>query len=162
MGLVSFRALAEAQESLGERKRRIENATSDPEALKTIRARLQEMKAGRSQKGDSKDVEQERRAKDVVDIGRTSKHAPAEISSKKAVSRKREVVPTLKRNYRDPRFEPLSGLLDESKLKQNYSFLEDYRADERKTLKDEIKKTKDEITKEKLKRALLSMVSMGF
>ncbi|KAI9721450.1 MAG: hypothetical protein M1812_002212 [Candelaria pacifica] len=159
MGSVSFRALAEAQASLGKRKRQIEGTASDPGARKALRARLQEMKEKQSHNGEGKDARQERRVKDVADIGRTSKHAPAEISSKKAVSRKREVVPTTKRDYRDPRFEPLSGPLDESKLRLNYSFLDDYRDDERKSLKEEIKKTKDENTKDNLKRALLSMES---
>lgn len=97
-------------------------------------------------------------AKDVRENSRSSKHRPAEMSSKKAVSRRREVVPTTKRNFRDPRFEPLSGLVDQSRIRQNYSFLDDYQADERRSLKEEIKKTRDEPTKDSLKRALLSMV----
>ncbi len=81
------------------------------------------------------------------------------MSSKKAVSRKREVVPLTKREYRDPRFEGLSGPLDETKTKKNYSFLEGYREDEMKQLKEEIRKTKDPAIKETLKRTLLSMES---
>ena len=103
----------------------------------------------------------ERRAgkKDIRDFSRTSKHAPAELSSKKAVSRKREVVPTHKINHRDPRFEPLSGAIDEQKTKKNYSFLDTYRESEISELKSEIRKTKDSEGKERLKRALLSMES---
>lgn len=97
--------------------------------------------------------------KDRRDLTRASKHSPAEISSKKAVSRKREVIPAIKRECRDPRFEPLSGPLDEKKLQKAYSFLDDYREDEMKELRSAIKKTKDEAEKEKLKRALLSMES---
>ncbi|KAI9796229.1 MAG: rRNA biogenesis protein rrp36 [Candelina submexicana] len=159
MGSVSFHALAEAQASLGKRKRQIEGTTSDPEALKALRARLQEMKERQGNNYNGEDGKEERRAKDIADIGRTSKHAPAEISSKKAVSRKREVVSIAKRDYRDPRFEPLNGHLDESSLRRRYSFLDVYRTDERISLKNEIKKTKDGTTKEKLKRALLSMES---
>jgi len=69
------------------------------------------------------------------------------------------VVPVIKRDYRDPRFEPLSGPLDETKIQKAYSFLDDYREHEMKELKSAIKKTKDETEKEKLKRALLSMES---
>jgi ribosomal RNA-processing protein 36 len=69
------------------------------------------------------------------------------------------VIPVVKREYRDPRFEPLSGPLDEAKLQKAYSFLDDYREDEMRELKSAIKKTKDESEKEKLKRALLSMES---
>lgn len=97
--------------------------------------------------------------KDTRDFARTSKHAPAEFSSKKAVTRKREVIPTQKINYRDPRFEPLSGPLDEQKTKNKYSFLDAYRDSEINELKAVIRKTKDFEAKEKLKRALLSMES---
>ena len=97
--------------------------------------------------------------KDRRDFNRSSKHAPTEISSKKAVSRKREVVPVAKRDFRDPRFDSLEGPVDETKIRQAYSFLDDYREDEMKELKNTIKSTKDDDAKEKLKRALLSMES---
>ncbi|TAQ90404.1 hypothetical protein B7494_g1265 [Chlorociboria aeruginascens] len=104
-------------------------------------------------------IERKAGRKDRRDFNRPSKHAPTEISSKKAVSRKREVIPIAKREYRDPRFEPLAGPLDEAKLKKAYSFLDDYREDEMKELKSAIKSTKDEDAQERLKRALLSMES---
>ena len=64
-----------------------------------------------------------------------------------------------KREYRDPRFEPNSGPLESSKVQKAYSFLDDYREDEMKELKNAIKAVKDEDSKEKLKRALSSMES---
>ena len=64
-----------------------------------------------------------------------------------------------KREVRDPRFEALSGLLDEERVKRNYSFLTDYQASEMKSLKDTIRTTREPSTKETLKRALLSMES---
>lgn len=97
--------------------------------------------------------------KDHRDFNRSSKHAPTEISSKKAVSRKREVVPVPKREFRDPRFEPLSGFVDEAKVRVAYSFLDEYREDEIKELKSAIKTARDEDAKDKLKRALMSMES---
>lgn len=97
--------------------------------------------------------------KDRRDFNRSSKHAPTEVSSKKAVSRRREVVPVKKREYRDPRFEPMDGQVDEAKIKKAYSFLNEYRDDEIKELKNAIKTTKDDEAKEKLKRALSSMES---
>ena len=103
----------------------------------------------------------ERRAgkKDTRDFLRTSKHAPAQFSSKKAVPRKREVVPTQKINHRDPRFEPFSGAVDDQRVKKDYSFLDTYRDSEISDLKSAIHKTKNSQGKEKLKRALLSMES---
>jgi ribosomal RNA-processing protein 36 len=108
---------------------------------------------------DNEALERKAGRKDHRDFNRSSKHAPTEISSKKAVSRKREVVPVAKREFRDPRFEPLSGYVDEAKVRAAYSFLDDYREDEIKELKAVIRTSKDEDTKEKLKRALMSMES---
>lgn len=113
-------------------------------------------------------LERKEGRKDHRDFNRSSKHAPTEISSKKAVSRKREVVPVQKREFRDPRFEPLAtgsssynpnAAADESRVRAAYSFLDSYREDEMKELKTAIKNTKDEATKDKLKRALMSMES---
>lgn len=104
-------------------------------------------------------VERKAGRQDRRDFNRSSKHAPTEVSSKKAVSRKREVVVVKKREHRDPRFESLAGPVDESKFRVAYSFLDGYRENEIKELKDAIKITKDEESKEKLKRALLSMES---
>lgn len=104
-------------------------------------------------------VERKAGRKDRRDFNRSSKHAPTEISSKKAVSRKREVVPVTKREFRDPRFETMDGPVDESRVRRAYSFLDDYRDDEIKQLKEAIKTAKDDNVREKLKRTLLSMES---
>jgi len=155
LGNISFGALAKAQEALGKRKRGPE---SDPEALQELRKKLKGLEHDLHGAGGEA-AERKAGKKDTRDFARPSKHAPAEMSSKKAVSRKREAIPVTKREYRDPRFEALSGPLDETKIKKNYSFLEGYRDDEMKKLKDEIRKTKDPTAKETLKRALLSMES---
>lgn len=144
---ISFGALAKAQASLSNSKK-----ISSPSFSKT---------KFDNDDGWSDNEARERKAgkKDHRHFGRSSKHAPTEISSKKAVSRKREVIPVAKRQVRDPRFDPISGAVDERKLKKAYAFLDDYRDDEMKTLRAEIKKTKDEDEKAKLKRTLLSMES---
>ena len=108
---------------------------------------------------DNEAAERKAGRKDRRDFNRSSKHAPTEISSKKAVSRKREVVPVAKRDYRDPRFESTTGPVDQSKVHQAYSFLDDYREDEMKELKNAIKTAKNEDSKERLKKALMSMES---
>lgn len=150
---ISFGALAKAQASL----------SKPPKSSST------------KNKGDSADaewwkkeaIERKEGRKDHRDHNRSSKHAPTEISSKKAVSRMYQVVPVAKREARDPRFEPLVGQGsrggpregDDSRVRQAYSFLEDYREDEMKELKAAIRKTTDETAKEKLKRALMKMES---
>ena len=92
-------------------------------------------------------------------LSRISKHAPVELSSKKAVPRKREVIPVIKVAHRDPRFEPLTGNFNAEALKKNYSFLDTYRASEIATLKSTLRTTRDPIMSEQLKKKLQSMES---
>lgn len=49
-------------------------------------------------------------------------------------------------------------MFDERVFKKNYGFLEGYKEDEMKMLKQEMAKTKDEGRKEELKRVVVSMV----
>ncbi|KAI1284354.1 hypothetical protein F5Y07DRAFT_1271 [Xylaria sp. FL0933] len=90
---------------------------------------------------------------------RSSKHAPTEISSKRMVSRKREVVSVNKVAPRDPRFSAASGAVDEARARKAYAFLDEYRDAEMAQLRAAIKKTKSAGEKEALARALKSMQS---
>lgn len=54
---------------------------------------------------------------------RANKNRPMEMSSKKPVSRYREVIQAPKKVVRDPRFESLCGKLDAEGFKKRYSFL---------------------------------------
>lgn len=108
---------------------------------------------------DNEAAERKAGRKDHRDFNRSNKNAPTEMSSKKAVSRKRDVVPVMKREHRDPRFDPLVGRVDSKNVDKAYSFLNDYRQDEIKAFKEQIKKTKDESEKDKLKRSLHSLES---
>ncbi|KAF8859564.1 DUF947-domain-containing protein [Acephala macrosclerotiorum] len=140
---ISFGALAKAQATLSQDGRK---------------PRTKE-KVDQNRWGDEEAKERKVGRKDHRDFNRRSKHAPTEISSKKAVPRKREVVEVRKREVRDPRFESLAGQVDESKVRKAYAFLDEYREDEMMELKAAMKTTKDEDAKEKLKRALSSMES---
>ncbi|KAE9970084.1 hypothetical protein EG327_010381 [Venturia inaequalis] len=92
--------------------------------------------------------------------GRSSKHAPTEISSKRAVTRRRDAVVLKKDTTRDPRFDPLSGEIDHHVLAKKYAFLNDYRTAELATLKKSIKNKKlPEEEREALKRQVVSMES---
>ncbi|KAF7862802.1 uncharacterized protein EAF02_010351 [Botrytis sinoallii] len=141
---ISFGALAKAQATAPKPSKR------DSKSLK---------KSNGDGWEDNEATERKAGKKDQRDFTRSSKNAPTEISSKKAVSRRREVVPVKKREIRDPRFEPTNGPVDMQKIEKNYDFLVDYREDEMKKLKETIRKTKDEDEKEKLKRELLRMES---
>lgn len=88
---------------------------------------------------------------------RSSKHAPTEVTSKKPVSRKRDIISDTRPKARDPRFDPLSGPLDEGRFKKAYAFLDSYRDDEIKELRETVKKTRDPAAKEDLKKQLKSM-----
>lgn len=148
---ISFGALAKAQANL-------QLHTNRPDSMASGKGTMG-MPGNDDTWQDNEALERKDGRKDHRDFNRSSKHAPTELSSKKAVSRRREVVPVIKRQFRDPRFEALSGPLDESKAQMAYSFLDDYREDEMKELRIAIKKAKSETEKEKLKGLLLSMES---
>ncbi|KAI4257167.1 MAG: hypothetical protein LQ352_001758 [Teloschistes flavicans] len=145
---ISFGAMAKAQEILGTRTSRPDNfSTGLDRPIRSEGVSSAETREGNAGKSGNREH------------ARSSKHAPTEMSSKKAVSRRREAVPTLRRDIRDPRFEPASGPLDEARVRKNYSFLDEYRESEISQLKAGIRQTKDANAAEKLKRVLISMES---
>lgn len=146
---VSFGALVKAQESL-ERRHSINAPSATGFAQSSSKTRVHH----RSEDQKGRDG-----PKDTQNLLRSSKHAPAEMSSKKTVSRHREVVSAPKIKYRDPRFDPLSGHMYEAKIQQNYAFLDAYRDSEITSLKTAISKTKDEVAKTELKTELLRLES---
>ncbi|ORX45818.1 DUF947-domain-containing protein, partial [Piromyces finnis] len=90
---------------------------------------------------------------------RENKNRPMEISSKKPVSRYREVVEIKKKKARDPRFDNLSGKYNEDLFKKSYKFLAEMEENEMNMIQDKIKKTKNSIEKEKLMRVYQSLKS---
>ncbi|XP_011072158.1 ribosomal RNA processing protein 36 homolog [Sesamum indicum] len=75
---------------------------------------------------------------------RANKNRPMEMSSKKPVSRFREVIQVPKKVVRDPRFESLCGNLDVDGFKKRYNFLyENILPAEKEELKKQMKKAKD-------------------
>ncbi|RKF77821.1 rRNA biogenesis protein rrp36 [Golovinomyces cichoracearum] len=138
---VSFGALAKAQSNL------------NPSHRSTRQSRLENPPTGLG-------IEEKKRSKKFKgESHRSSSHAPAEISSKRAVTRRRDVVLIAKRQPRDPRFEPLGSSLRAIPLTKAYAFLDEYRETEMKELKAAIKATKDDAQKENLKKTLLVMES---
>lgn len=123
---------------------------SDPSPLDDIRARILEAR------------EQKRQAlKDSEKASRSSKHAPMVQSSKHAVSRRRTIVepPSIPKS-RDPRFDPTvmsqSSRSNSEAAEKAYGFLDEYRANELKALKEQLAKTKNPNEKEELKRTIRS------
>lgn len=142
---VSFGALAKAQAALSSSRRRKGGEPDDrPQPDNAFDSGMP------FQKG----------SKAPTHVQRSSKHAPMEMTSKRQVSRRREILPVKKIEYRDPRFDSLgSGPLDEARAERAYAFLDDYRNDEMKQLKAAVKKAKTPREKEELQRALMSMES---
>lgn len=143
---ISFGALARAQASLPASRRKSKQSAGADEEAEEKQSKRWERPEKRS---EAKAVQQ-----------RTSKHAPQEQSSKKPVSRRREVVHDNRRKARDPRFDAMLGAsIDESKSRKAYAFLDDYRESEMADLRAQIKKAKTPDAKEELKRELMSMES---
>ncbi|KAK6833923.1 hypothetical protein PG989_003211 [Apiospora arundinis] len=161
---ISFGALAKAQASMPKRRKN-------------------GRKGGDDEDSDNSDVSEEDTRGGAGGFGgkeserkhalqkRSSKHAPMEVTAKRAVTRKREVVSVPKVVARDPRFGPLgttsssssrrhpNPAMEEEATRRNYAFLDKYRDDEMAELKKEVKKTRDPAAKEKLQRAVMSMQS---
>lgn len=88
---------------------------------------------------------------------RENKNRPMEISSKKPVSRRRNVIPVPKKIIRDPRFDNLSGEYNEQFFKKAYSFIDDVKEKEKRILKKRLKKAKDPEKQEKIHYILKRM-----
>lgn len=84
--------------------------------------------------------------------GRANKNRPMEMSSKKPVSRFREVIQVPKKVVRDPRFETLCGKFDDEGFKKRYSFLyQNELPAEKEEIKKQLKKAKDPAVVDELK-----------
>ncbi|KAK7064260.1 hypothetical protein R3P38DRAFT_3301834 [Favolaschia claudopus] len=70
---------------------------------------------------------------------RTNKHAPVELTSKRPVTRKRQVVEVKTVQPRDPRFLPLAGEFSQEKFQKHYGFLTDAHKTELQTLRESLK-----------------------
>ncbi|KAI9324316.1 hypothetical protein DFJ73DRAFT_634158 [Zopfochytrium polystomum] len=90
---------------------------------------------------------------------RSSRHAPTETTSKRMVSRFRQVVEPSGFKARDPRFDRLSGHFDEGLFAQSYGFIKEYEKSEVDMLRKEIAREKDKERKKDLERALATQLS---
>lgn len=90
---------------------------------------------------------------------RADKNMPQEITSKKQVSRKRTIIEKGKSKARDPRFEPLSGHLNQGLFEESYQFVKELQQKELELLKKELKTEKDPERIRKLQDTLQKMYS---
>ena len=85
------------------------------------------------------------------------------MSSKRPVSRFREVVAVTKdkrREIRDPRFEEGAGQLNQDLFKKSYAFVDDMKKKEKLLIQKEVKKTKNTEKKAQLQSLLVRMVRL--
>ncbi|KAL0631735.1 rRNA biogenesis protein rrp36 [Maublancomyces gigas] len=159
---ISFGALAKAQKAISSSSSKATPTTTSADRIAAVKSQLAALKGANATPLNSTEKEKKAR-KTREELKRSSKHAPQEITSKRAVTRRREIVApilTAATQPRDPRFDDaVKGVFDERVFKKNYGFLEDYREDEMKALKQEMTKTKDEGRKEELKKMVVSMQS---
>jgi ribosomal RNA-processing protein 36 len=96
-----------------------------------------------------------------VKAARKNKHRPLEVTSKKPVSRHREVVKPMRSKSRDPRFDHQSGTYNDVNFAKSYEFLGDYRKGEIDDLTKQMKKVKDFTKKKKLQQERSRLESQG-
>ncbi|KAL1914375.1 uncharacterized protein VTP21DRAFT_8955 [Calcarisporiella thermophila] len=143
---IPFEKLAEIQEKVGMKafhKNFRKQATHDSEED------TDEEESRPKEKKKEKKVAKNTRKQAEIEK-RKHKNAPMEISIKRPVSRFREVVPIEATKRRDPRFDQLSGKLNQDLFEKSYSFIADYKQSELSQLKEKLKKTKNPLEKERL------------
>ncbi|KAJ2797006.1 rRNA biogenesis protein rrp36 [Coemansia guatemalensis] len=97
------------------------------------------------------------------DLHRDSKKMPSMMSSKRPVSRFRQVVDMPNPRSRDPRFDSLSGHLNEDLFEKSYEFLEKQQQEEMDELRKQAGKLKNKNPEEarRIQKALGSMQSQA-
>lgn len=91
-----------------------------------------------------------------------SKHAPSESSSKRPVSKVRDIGGLESKSmYRDIRFDPAYGKANLDEVRKNYSFLDDYRQQEVQEMEQVLKKDRNlsQFNKQKLEFKIQSLKS---
>ncbi|PKY06844.1 DUF947-domain-containing protein [Aspergillus campestris IBT 28561] len=163
---ISFGALAKAQASLGPKNKRTkqtaEAGKSEDSPLDDIRARIREAREQKRTASSSSSTKGKYDSEKKQQPSRSSKHAPAVQTSKRAVSRKRTVVePPAIQKSRDPRFDPTvlsqgGGQHNPEAALKAYAFLDEYRSAELKEMKEKFRRTKNPAEKEALQRSIRS------
>ena len=145
---ISFGALADAQDALPQANdnsltsKQLGSGPEKTDKLKALRERLGELHA-KSTKQSNISTEGKEHKSSIAQ--RTSKHAPPEQTSRRQVSRYRDVVDTShifdpnktrQKLQGDPRFNAAAGSIDHEKVRRTYAFLNDYAEKELQDLKN--------------------------
>ena len=92
-----------------------------------------------------------------VKMGRAHKNAPAEMASNRPVRRLRVDADNSSKKCIDPRFNDISGKLDENTFSKNFDFLDGYKEDEIQKMSGVLKKVKAVAKRDEIKVELLKM-----
>lgn len=150
LATISFGSLSSAQKKLQDEERTKKNEKREKKAeLKNSRAIQKKSKPSKYEQHPTSDSESEgffddeaprasssaRPGRSNRDKGKKNKHAPSESSSKRPVSKVREIEglgTKYKDNslYRDIRFDAAYGKADLAQIRKNYAFLDGYREQE--------------------------------
>ncbi|WVF68488.1 hypothetical protein IAT40_003255 [Kwoniella sp. CBS 6097] len=159
LGSLPLSTLAKAQKSLGKQRSSSSSGSSSShsqskeERLLAVKAKLAQMQKGKGKAinvtptyggaagnerhgSESEDGDSDSDAPETTSTKRGNKHAPQAMSTKRQVSRHRQVVDLHKPDRRDPRFSSVSaGGLDAHLHSQAYSFLPSILKEELSSLK---------------------------
>lgn len=132
---ISFGTLNSAQEKLMKSRNKSKHSRSNKSfSEEEDSGSDQEEEGFFDEESDSDEAPQESSSRSNFNKTKKNKHAPSESSTKKRVSRIREIpgLETKKSSslYTDIRFDPAYGKADLAQIRKNYAFLDDYRQKE--------------------------------
>ncbi|WVQ77725.1 hypothetical protein IAR50_007415 [Cryptococcus sp. DSM 104548] len=141
--------LAKAQKSLGRKESSSSSSQTKEEKLAAAKAKLAQLQRGKGKVVAVPERQAGRTNKDASDsddsgpestaAGRSNKHAPTAMSTKRQVTRKRQVIDVPKPVRRDPRFSSLSaGHANADLHHKSYSFLPSLLKEELASLKVQV------------------------
>lgn len=93
-----------------------------------------------------------------IEYKRENKNRPREMSAKRPIKIKNNLIQVKKTEPRDPRFDPLCGNYNEQEFKRSYKFIDQVKMNELKMLKEELKETEDPKRVAKIKYLIQRLV----
>ncbi|KAJ2144907.1 rRNA biogenesis protein rrp36 [Coemansia sp. RSA 678] len=171
---VPFDQLIRIQQQMGQKKPNRALGQKEKSQVKRETKRALKQQLGKGSDSESDDSDSDDSGPETVSakssgphgsrkeiLHRETRKMPTMMSSKRPVSRFRQVVDISKSKTRDPRFDSLSGNFNEDLFEKSYEFLEDQQRDEISDMKRQLGKLKDKDGRDarRIKRALESVQS---
>ncbi|CAM9432056.1 unnamed protein product [Chrysoparadoxa australica] len=138
-------------------QKRQRDHSKDRERRKALAAVKEQLRQGKPGTGTGKSTAVAEGPETQTNHKRANKNRPAEMSSKKAVGRYREVIEPTRKKGRDPRFAGHAGKASYNIFRKSYAFLDEYQDREIAELQKGLKKEKDKTRAGEMKRLLGKM-----